>query len=312
MKKLSLLLGLLMSLSAFADTTEIERLWFDGTQTADQAQTRTEVTRTEYRTVTVPSTCYRTEWRTRCSTRPGQCRNRCDQNGNCRRVCTRPRRVCRQVPVQIPYRCMRTIQQPYEVLDYYVDTNINMNYDLSDILRDAAESFEVTVAGKNINMSVEDSGNYLILKKGEDYDAQRNGDTLTQTVSYDIDFVQMAKVKDALGAGIQDVSLKNGVLYFALGKGFNTKDFIQNIKVYNSRRFRSDVLIFDRNLTENEMDIQTNGNQTQISINIADLGIRVPSRMRVIMTSEFNTRGAEPLNATADDLKASANWIFSK
>ena len=312
MKKVALFLGLLMSVSLFADTTQTERVYFDGTQQVDSVETRTEVTRTEYRTVTVPSTCYRTEYRYRCTMRPSRCRTRCDRNRNCRRICSRPRRICRNVPVRVPYRCMRQVQQPYEVLDYYVDTEINFEYDLSDILNGAGEEFEVTVSGKEVNMSVADSGNYLILKKNEIADAQRSADTLTQKITYDLDFVQMSKVRGTLGAGVQDVSYRNGVLYFALGKGFNTKDFIQNIKIYNSRRFRTDVLLFDRNLTENQMDIQTNGNQTQVSIDMTKLNVNLPSRMRVIMTSKYNTRGAEPLNIKESELEASANWIFSK
>lgn len=312
MRNLAMVLGLLMSMSLFADTTQVERVYFDGTQNMDNVQTRTEVTRTEYRTVRVPSTCYRTEWRYRCTMRPGSCRNVCDRNRNCRRVCSRPQRVCRNIPVQVPYRCTRTVQEPYEVHDYFVDTEVTFNYDLSDILNGAGEEFTVSVTGKDVNMSVADSGNYLILKRSENIDSSARGEDLTQSITYDLDFVQMSKVKDALGAGVQDVSYRNGVLYFALGKGFNTKDFIQNIKVYNSRRFRSDVLLFDRNLTDNEMDIQTNGNQTQVSIDMTRLNVDLPSRMRVIMTSKYNTRGATALNAKESELEASANWIFSK
>jgi hypothetical protein len=312
MKTLMLALGMLLSINVSADTTAIEKLWFDGTDTVESVSMTTEKTRTEYRTVTREEWCYRTDWRYRCTYRPPSCRSVCHPQRGCRRVCSGGGQYCRNVPVQVRYRCTRTYQEPYEVLDYYVNTDVTFNYDLSDILNGAGEEFEVKVTGKDINMSVRDSGQYLILKRNEDVDAQRSGDTLNQTVSYDVDFVQMSKIKEALGAGVQDVVYKNGVLNFALGKGFNTKDFIQNIKVYNSRRFRSDVLIFDRDLNANEMDISTNGNQTMVSINFDRIGVDAPSRMRVIMTSKFNTRGAEPLNAKAEELEASANWIFSK
>jgi hypothetical protein len=312
MKTLLLALGIFLSFNVSADTTAIEKLWFDGTATEATVEMKTEKTRTEYRTVTRETWCNRTEWRYRCTYRPPRCRSVCHPQRGCRRVCSGGGQYCRNVPVQIRYRCTRTYQEPYEVLDYYVNTDVTFNYDLSDILNGAGEEFEVKVSGKDLNMSVRDSGEYLILKRNEDIDARRSGDTLMQKVSYDIDFVQVNKIKEALGAGVQDVVFKNGVLNFALGKGFNTKDFIQNIKVYNSRRFRSDVLIFDRNLNANEMDISTNGNQTMIAINFAKLGIDTPSRMRVIMTSKYNTRGADVLNSNAADLEASANWIFSK
>jgi len=313
MKTLLVALGMLLSLNVSADTTALERVWFNGDQQVDSVELQTEKTRTEYRTVTVPSTCYRTEYRYRCTHRPPTCRSVCHPQRGCRRVCNGGGRYCRNVPVQVPYRCTRQVRESYEVFDYYVNTEANFNYDLSDILNGAAEEFKVEVTGKDIKMSVEDSGKYLILNRNNDIlMTQRNGDTLTQIINYDLDFVQMSKIDEALGAGVQDVVYKNGVLNFALGKGFNTKDFIQNIKVYNSRRFRSDILLFDRNLTENEMDISTNGNQTMISINFSKIGVNVPSRMRVIMTTKYNTKGAKVLNANESNLEASANWIFSK
>ena len=74
MKKFILMLSLFsISSFAFADTTAFERFLYEGLEDSKDVQLQTEKTRTEYLNVEVPSTCYRTVWRTRCHTRPPHC-----------------------------------------------------------------------------------------------------------------------------------------------------------------------------------------------------------------------------------------------
>lgn len=298
--------------SAMADTTASESVWFDGNGAEDEVSLYTEKTRTEYRTITVPATCHRTEYRYQC--RPGQrhCRPVCDSRGMCRTVCTPSRPVCRNIPVRVPYPCQRQITQSYEVFDYNVNTTVRFEYDLEDLLNGAAEEFTVTVKGKDVSMNVRDSGKYLVLRRSAGSNSSRTGDTLSQSFAYRFDFVPSSLVTETLGEGVRNVSLKNGVLSFVLGKSFNHEDFIQNLKIYKSRRVITDVLLLDRDLRADQMEVTVQGGRSHVSIDLKKLGIDLPSRMRVIMTTKFDPKGAEVMNGDSFKLEASANWIFSK
>lgn len=311
MRKIILLLSLVFALPVVADTVDTKNLYFDGSNPVADLLLNTEKTRTEYRTVQEPATCYRNEYRRRCTQQPRTCRRVCN-NGRCRTVCSDPRTVCRNVLVRIPYRCMRSFTRAVEVHDYYVDTRAQFNFDMSQVDGGAAENFELTVRGENESLSVRGSKNYLVLLNNKNKLERRNGDLKVIDLNYDISFASAKRINSVIGNGIKNVSLKNGMLRFELNKSFSAADFIQNLKVYRSRRLATDVLLFDRNLNQNEMDIQINGPVAAVSIDLASLGIQVPAKTRVILNTTFNTRGAEVLNANEIKTQASANWIFSK
>ena len=311
MKALVLFLLMALSSPAFSDSTATERVWFDGGQETSTVNLSTEKTRTEYRTVTVPSTCYRTEYRHQCRWTPGHCRSVC-RNGRCRRVCSPGRRICRSFPVRVPYHCERTVRESYQVFDYYVNTTVNVGYELENISAPANEEFLFSVTGKDLSLTVADSKNYLVLKKAKQTESARSGDTLEQTFNFNIDFVPAVTIEEALGGGIQNVVLNNGILRFSLGKSFNLENFVQNLKVYNSRVIISDVLLLDKDLKANEMEISTDGDLKTITVDLNKLGIELPSRMRVIMTTSFNPKGATIMNKDSFELQTSANWLFTK
>lgn len=311
MKKLLLILSLMMALPVMADSVDVRSFWFDGSQSVADLQLSTEKTRTEYRTVTVPATCYRTEYRRRCTRQPQNCRQVC-RNGQCRRVCSAPRTVCRNIPVSVPYRCMRTERRPFQVHDYYVETQAQIKFDASEINGGAGEEFKVRMEGDRDGFSVNGSKNYLAMLINKDRREVRNGGVKNVNLTYDVTFASAKKIQETLGNGIKNVSLRNGILKFELGKAFNTVDFIQNLKVYRSRRLATDVLLFDRNLTQEEMDVQVNGSVAAVTIDLESLGINVPSKTRVILNTSYNTRGLLVLNPKDVKTEASANWIFSK
>ncbi|MBC77021.1 MAG: hypothetical protein CME64_13490 [Halobacteriovoraceae bacterium] len=310
MKLYSLLIALVFSLGVFADTSAYQNFTFDGSTDYESFQLNTEKTKTEYRYERVRSTCYRTEYRRRCGTTRPHCRTVC-RNGNCRRVCPPPRRVCRQVPVQVPYSCMRTVRRAYEVFDYYVDTKVNFEFS-GENMSMARENFRVKVSGSDVDLNLQDSGKYLVLSKRMDGDSRMSGDVLEQEVTYKVELVEGQVVTDALEGGVRNVSLNNGIVRFTLGSSFNTEDFIQNLKVYRSRRIISDILLLDRNLDAKDMEITQLGQDKVISVDLNDLGVDVPGRTRIILTTTFDTRGLEVLNPNTFKTEASANWIFSK
>lgn len=313
MKNLLLVLTMMFSSIAFADSTDTQFVLVDGSRSVEELVLNTEKTRTEYRTVRVPSTCYRVENRRRCTRQPQRCRQVCDRNNRCRRVCSGGgQQVCRNVQTRVPYRCMRSETRLYEVHDYYVDTRAIMNFDLSDVSGGASEKFSVTMRGERDGLSVRGSKNYALLLDGKNRTETRRAGVKNVELTYDVRLVKAKRIVQTLGEGIQNVSLRNGILKFTVGKGFNTSEFTQNIKVYRSRRVLTDVLLFDRDLVDSEMQVHVNGNRSEVTIDLASLGIQLPSKTRVIMNTSYNIGGAKLLNSNEIKTSASANWIFSK
>jgi hypothetical protein len=310
MKNLLMAFVMLFGSAALADSVDVKSFNYDGTSEIANLLLNTEKTRTEYRQVRVPATCYRTTYRRQCHTQGRQCRTRCDRNRrNCRQVCTGGRRVCRDVPVRTPYTCYRYENRPYQVHDYDVITNATLNFDSSEVDGGADETFEVRVQGEADDLSVQDSKNYAVILKNKDRSEIRRTGLKEVNVSYDISFVKTKRMNEVLSAGIQNVVYRNGILNFSVGKNFNTQEFTQNIQIYRWRRFGTDPVLLDKDISENEMEVTANGDQSRVSINLRNLGITLPSKMRVIMKTSYNLGTGVLLNKNLKT-EASANWIF--
>jgi hypothetical protein len=207
---------------------------------------------------------------------------------------------------------MRSETRAYQVHDYYVNTRAQLSFDYSDVSGGANERFSVTMNGESDSLSVNGSKNYALLLDSKNRSEVRNVGTKNVELNYNVRLVKAKTITQTLGRGIQNVSLRNGILRFSVGKGFNTQDFTQNLKIYRSRRLATDVLLFDRDMTDTEMQVNTNGNSSEVSIDLANLGIQLPSKTRVIMNTAYNLGGAKLLNSNEIKTEASANWIFSK
>jgi len=309
MKALLIMALCLVSNLSFADTTDVRSLLIDGSQEQVEVNLSTEKTRTEYRTVRVPSTCYRTEYRQRCTTRPPQCRQVC-RNGNCRNVCRPGGRTCRSVPVTVSYRCMRTETRAYQVHDYYVETNVQFIINTDEVLNDVAEDFTMKMKGDVSDLSVRGSKNYFIVLDKHHRNESRSNGVKYINLTYNIDLVPAHKAKSALENGIKNVKLRKGVLNFSLGEGFNFSEFTQKIRIFKNRRLRSDKLLLKKVLSEAEVNMQVNSDSTDISVDLNTLGIKLPSKMRVILDSSFNIDENKLLNKGEIKTDTVANWIF--
>lgn len=310
MKSLFLSLLMMISSAVFADSVDVKTFNYDGVDSSVNLTLNTEKTRTEWRQERYRDTCYRTTYRRQCRTQARNCRTRCDRNRrNCRRVCTGGQRVCRNVPVQTPYGCWRVRDIAYEVHDYDVLTNAILNFDSSDVDGGANENFKVRVEGEKDGISVQGSGNYAVVLRAKNSNEIRRTGLKEITTNYDIKFVKAKRISETLGSGITGVKYKNGTLNFAVGKGFNTDEFIQNLKIYRHKRIGRDVLLLNKDIMENEMEISVEDNRSKISINLRNLGITLPRKMRVIMTTSYKLGNGVLLNNNIKT-KASANWIF--
>jgi hypothetical protein len=310
MKSLFLSLLMLISTVAFADSVDVKTFNYDGVDNSTSLTLNTEKTRTEWRQERFPDTCYRVTYRRQCHVQNRTCRTRCDRNGNnCRRICTGGQRVCRDVAVRTPYTCWRYRDVAYQVHDYDVITNAILNFNSSDVDGGANENFKVRVQGERDGITVKGSGNYAVVLEAKDSSETSRTGLKEITTNYDIKFIKAKRITETLGAGIQEVKYRNGTLNFAVGKGFNTQEFVQNLKIYRHKRIGKDVLLLDKDLSDNEMEISVENNRSKVSINLRNLGITLPKKMRVIMNTSYKLGSGVLLN---DNVKteASANWLF--
>lgn len=307
--KLVLSLLMLISSMAFADTTATSHFIYDGSTDYKEINMTTEKTRTEYRQVRVRATCYRTEYRTRCSQGAPVCRRIC--NGNrCQRSCTPGRRICRQVPVSIPYTCMRWETRAFEVHDYDVVTRAEFIMKDDNAPVRLNEKLTLTMRGENESLKAQGSKNYfIILEKESRQESMQPGVKYVDLV-YNVRFVSAQKANEVLRNGIQNVKLRNGVLTFTLGAGYNLNDFSQQIRLYQNRRLGRDTLLMDRMLSGNDLNVITTANASNISINFADLGVKVPSKARIIIDTKYLMDTSKVLNKGEIKTEESANWIF--
>ena len=137
------------------------------------------------------------------------------------------------------------------------------------------------------------------------------GRTEMVEVVYKVNFTPAEGASSVLQNGIQNVKLRSGVLTFTLGAGFNLEDFSQQIRIFKNRRLGRDPLLLNRFLTKSETNVQTASNSTIIKIDLKNLGIKLPSKMRVILDTKIKGLGdSTVLNANEVKTSASANWIF--
>jgi len=307
--KTILSLLLLMSSFAYADTSAIERFIFDGSMDSKVVNMTTEKTRTEYRQVPVRTTCYRTEYRQRCEMRPQPCRQVCRQ-GVCRNVCPPPVRRCHQVPVSIPYPCTRIETRAFEVHDYYVETTAT--FDFAEVVDNARVNEEISIGmkGEISSLSAKGSKNYFIMLDSSSRSESRGNGVKYVDLNYKVRLVSAVNARNVLSNGIQNVKLRSGILSFNLGAGFNLEDFSQQIRLFQNRRLGSDILILDRDLALNDMNVISTTNSSNITIDLNSLGVNVPSKLRVILDTKFMIDENKILNKNEVSTSANSNWVF--
>ncbi|MAZ48913.1 MAG: hypothetical protein CME65_10135 [Halobacteriovoraceae bacterium] len=205
---------------------------------------------------------------------------------------------------------MRSVRQSYEVLDYIVETTASFDFALPQDLSAVREEMTLKMVGERAQLSVNSSKNFFLVLDAQNRVERRESGVKYVDLTYKVRLVSAEAAKNVLDSGIQNVRLTSGVLTFSLGAGFNLNDFTQQIRIYKNRRLGSDTLLLDRNLASNEADIQQTNNASAISIDLSELGISLPSKMRVILDTKYNIDINKVLNRGEIKTEASANWIF--
>lgn len=205
---------------------------------------------------------------------------------------------------------MRNETRAVQVHDYFVETTVKFSFNNRDVDTDAYENFKVTVTGERAKLSVDSSKNYAIVLDKEERRESRNGGVKYVDLTYKVNFVSTAKANNVLKDGIRNVKLRSGVLSFSLGAGFNLDDFSQQIRLFQNRRLGRDTLILDKYLTQNDANVQSTANASNITIDLNQLGVRIPSKLRVILDTRFDLDTNKVINKDELKLDASANWVF--
>ena len=163
MKGILLIALSLLSSLVFSDTIAVENILYTGVSQVEEINMSTEKTRTVYRRVTVPATCYRTEYRQQCQQAPPRCHTECNGRGNCRSVCMPGGVICSNIPVSIPYPCTRVETRPVQVHDYYVQTKAQFHFSTDELPEVVRENISLKMVGETPSLQVNGSNNYFLI-----------------------------------------------------------------------------------------------------------------------------------------------------
>jgi hypothetical protein len=197
---------------------------------------------------------------------------------------------------------------PVQVFDHYRSTSVDFNFINNSTTR-ASENFVLTQRGKNYNLKLKSSGNFLV-KLYKDIDTTENsGDTVFRTISYTAILEDISLAKSALGNGINKVQISNSILSFNMGKGFNLNDFSLNLKLFRYKRIGRDVLVFNNDIKDIAI-LEDKVNYIKVTIDLNQLGVTIPFKKRIIINSEYLVDLTDVINEDQVKTKASGNWIF--
>lgn len=293
MKMLTAVLSLMFAISAFA-SSETKTFFYDGTQDSIQLSLNAEQTHTEYRYEQRRSICYRQEvfYRTVCQSTP--------QGG----------RVCHTVPHYrtVSYPCIETVRIPYEVKDYDVEANVNLSVAALPAAA-AGETFKVTLNGDKLSLAASGSKKYFIILNKAEISSSINGSVKMIDASYATSLVEAAPVVKALE--MTNISLKDSVLSFKMGP-VEVRDLIGfSLNVTKAPILGSNTVLFDRELSSSEIQLNAQAAGSAADVNIEKLGVNLTSgRYSLTAKAFFKHEGTILNTAQFERVEASRTLIY--
>lgn len=289
MKKLTALLVLVFSLSALA--TETRTFFYDGTQDSVNLSLRSEETHTEYRYEQRPGICYRQViyYRTQCYNTP---------RGT----------VCNTIPEyrSVPYSCMQTVRIAYQVKDYDVDANVNLNVSSIPGIP-VGETFKVTLDGADLSLSAIGSKRFFIILKKRDISSRTQGSVKFVDANFSVSLVEAAPILKALQ--VNNISFKDSAVFFKTGIATDLVAF--SLNVTKSPLLGSDTVLFDRELSANEIQVTAQGAGSEASVNLQRLGIEFDSgRFKITAKAFFKYQGSILNVSQFDKIEASQTLLY--
>lgn len=289
-KKLTALLMLVFTLAGFA-SSETRTFFYDGTQDSVNLSLRSEETHTEYRYEQRPGICYRQViyYRTQCYNTP---------RGP----------VCNTVPEYrtVPYSCIQTVRIPYQVKDYDVDANVNINIASIPGIP-AGETFKITLDGTDLSLSALGSKRFFILLKKRDQSTRTQGSVKLIDANYSVSLVEAAPVIKALQ--VNNISFKDNSVFFKTGDVTNLVGY--SLNVTKSPLFGSDTVLFDRELSSNEIQVTAQGVGTEASVNLQRIGVELESgRFKITAKAFFKYQGSILNVSQFEKIEASQTLLY--
>ena len=283
MKLLTAIFMLMFAICSFAQTSQSSRVIYDGTQSTLSTNFSGIQTHTEYRYEQRQTICYRTET-------------------HYRRVChqTPNGPICQSFPETrtVSYPCIQTVQIPYQVKDYDVFANVEINVqNLTD--EQAGESFNVSLVQDQVSLdAVSPSKRFFIVLKAQEIASSISGSSKYITAKYSAVLVKSAPIVAALS--VSNISLSNPVLSFTTGP-VSSLDYIgYALTVVKAPIFGSNTVLFDRELFANEVSLSGNGSAAQVSLE--QLGVQLASGRNTLTAKIFFKHGGKKvLNAEQFD-----------
>jgi hypothetical protein len=293
MKILTAVFLFLLAISSFA-STETKTFFYDGSQDSVQMSLQAEETHTEYRYEQRQTICYRqvVHYETICHTNPqGQT--------NCRTV---PRYVT------VAYSCIQTIQIPYEVKDFDVIANVNLQVnELPGIT--PGETFKVKLDEDSLSLTAIGSKKFFLIQKTNNVNTRVSGSVKIIDAQYAVDLVEAAPVVKALE--VSDVSLRNTLLSFKTG-AIEVRDLIGfHLNVKKAPLLGSDTVLFDRELSSSEIEITSQGEASTAGVNIQKLGVELGSGRFTLTAKTFFKHQGTILNVNQfERIEASKTLVY--
>lgn len=293
MKLMTFVMMFMFAVSSYA-SSETKTFFFDGSQDSVQLSLNAEETHTEYRYEQRHTICYRqvVHYDTICHTNPqGQTQ-------------------CRTVPryVTVPYSCIQTVQIPYEVKDFDVVANVSLKVNAVQGLT-AGETFKIRLDGDSLTLKAIGSKKFFLIQKTNNINTRINGSVKLIDASYSVDLVEASQVVKALD--VSDVSLRDTTLSFKTGP-IEARDLIGfHLTVKKAPIFGSDSVLFDRELSSNEIEITSLGEASAAGVNIQKLGVELGSGRFTLTAKSFFKFQGTILNADQfEKIEASKTLVY--
>lgn len=292
MKMLSALVMLVLSMSVFA-SSETKTFFYDGSQDAIEMVLNAEKTHIEYRYEQRQTICYRQDvfYTTSCHSGP---------NGQ---------RVCQTIPHYrtVSYPCIQTVQVAYEVKDYDVQANVNL--DVAKQALPAGETFKVTLNGDQVSLSAVGSKKFFIILNKQNVQSTMTGSVKLIDASFSASLVEAAPVVKALE--MTNISIKDSILSFKVGP-VAVRDLIGfNLLVKKAPVLGSDTVLFNRELSSSEIQLNAQGEGSVADVNIQKLGVQLTSGRHTLTATAFFKHVGSILNASQfEKTEASRTLIY--
>jgi hypothetical protein len=293
MKMLSAVVLLVLSMSAFA-SSQVKTFFYDGSQSGTQMSLRTEKTHTEYRYEQRRSICYRQEmsYRQQCQRTP---------QGT----------ICQTIPVYrtISYPCMETVRVGFEVKDYDVEANIDLNVVANASTQIAAETLKVSLDGDSLSVSAVGSKRFFVVLTKSDVQPRMTGSVKMLNASYTVELVEAAPVLKSLT--VTNIAMKDSTLSYTTGV-IADRDLIGlSLNVKKAPLLGSDTVLFDRELASNEVQLNADAANTIVNVDLQTLGVKLQSGRHLLTGKIFFKYAGSVLNKSDfEKLEATRTLIY--